>query len=98
MTTKKAKKMTFRQRLRATAEERLSKMTNATAARCMDVCKESKTEINPYDVMRLAAGKRNESLHYRLVSELANEMEAELERIYNNQQDLPLEDKHENQD
>lgn len=89
---RKSKKMTFRQRLRVTAEERLEAMKIAMSRHGAIVCKESKTDINPYDVMRLLAGGGTKSLHYRLVSELANEMETELEAIFNRQQDLPLED------
>lgn len=92
MSKKKAKKMTFRQRLRATAEERLEAMKIAMSRHGAMVCKDAKTEINPYDVMRLLSSGGTKSLHYRVVSNLVNEMEAELEEIFNRQQDFPLED------
>ncbi len=92
MTTKKAKKVTFRQRLRVQSEERLEAMTIAMSRHGAMVCKEAKTEINPYDVMRLLSGGGTKSLRYRLVTELSNEVLAELEEIYNRQQDLPLKD------
>jgi len=86
----KVKKMTFRQRVRATADERLSAMIVAVREADRQICKESKTEINFYDVMKLACGGRTESLRNRLVTELANEHMAELEAIHNNQLNLDL--------
>ena len=88
MKSKKARKMTFRQRLRATADERLSKMIVAVRGAGIAVCADSKTNINPYDVMRLACGTQTKSLRYKVVGDLANEMEAELEKLYNKQMDL----------
>ena len=92
MTTKtKAKKMTFRQRLRTDAEERLDAMIVAMADNARVVCKARKTEINSYDVMQLLCASQTKSLRHRLITELANERMAELEAIYNRQQHLDLE-------
>ena len=90
MTTKKAKKMTFRQRLRADAEDKLQQMESTVRLLATDALKSEGTTINPFDVMRLASGTQTKSLRYRLIGELANEKEAELEALYNKQQDLPL--------
>ena len=84
----KAKKITFRQRLRTQSDVRLSEMIVAMRHAGKNICKESKTEINPYDVMRLACGGQTKSLRYRVVTDLANESEAELEVLYNRQMDL----------
>ena len=92
MKTKKVRKVTFRQRLRADADERLTKMIVAMRGAGVVVCDDSKTNINPYDVMRLACGRQNKSLRYQVVSDLANEMEAELEKLYNKQMNLLKED------
>lgn len=85
--SKKAKKMTFRQRLRAQSEDRLKEMVKTVQILVVESVKPV-SEINPYDVMRLACGKQTKSLRNRLIGELANEHEAELEKIYNKQQDL----------
>ncbi len=90
MKKSKAKRVTFRQRMRAQSDERLSAMIVAMREAGQRICKESKTEINPYDVMRLSCSNQTKSLRYRVVTDLANEHEAELERIYNSQQELPL--------
>ena len=86
-----ARKMTFRQRLRAEAEERLDNIRSLMTIAAMRACEEANTDINPHDVMRLVSGTQTKSLRTRLITELANEKEAELEKIYNNQQDLGLE-------
>lgn len=86
----KAKGFTFRQRLRADAEQTLISLINTAVILVTDDCKAVGTEINPADVMRAACTSQNKSLRYRLITELANEKVAELERIYNNQQELPL--------
>ncbi len=83
----KAKKMTFRQRLRAQSEERLQHMESAIRILATESVK-AVSAINPFDVMRLASGTQTKSLRHRLVTELANEAEAELEALYNKQMDL----------
>ncbi len=89
MTTNKARKMTFRQRLRAQSEERLEKMASVIRLQAIESVK-AVSQINPFDVMKLACGTQTKSLRYRLVTELANEAEAELEALYNKQIELPM--------
>jgi hypothetical protein len=92
MTKKKSKVkvITFRQRLRAQSEERLDKMLSVMGTAAQRVCEETNTEINPYDLMRLACNRQTKGLRYKLTSELSNEVENELEAIYNKQQALAL--------
>lgn len=92
MTKKKSKVkvMTFRQRLRAQSEARLDKICSAMNGAAQRVCEESDTEINPSDVMRLVCNRQTKGLRYKLTSELSNEVENELEKIYNKQQGLDL--------
>lgn len=89
MTTNKARKMTFRQRLRAEAEDQLEEMKSDIRLQATESVK-AVSAINPFDVMRLACGTQTKSLRYRLVTELANEKEAKLEALYNKQMELPI--------
>ena len=87
----KVKVTSFRQRLRDSAENRLQQMESTVRILVTEALKSEGTEVNPYDVMRLACGSQTKTLRTRLVTELANETERELERLYyNNQQQLPL--------
>jgi len=88
----KAKLMTFRQRLREQAGYKLNSMLNAVQLLAAEAVKAEDSEINPADVMRLASSAQTKSLRWRLITELANEKVAELERIYNNQIALDLGD------
>jgi uncharacterized protein with PIN domain len=94
MSKKRAKKgLTFRQRLRVAAGEKLESLREQATVAVIQVTKDH--AINALDLMRLATQSQNKSLHYRLVNELVKEKEAELEKIWNDQQKLPLEDKSE---
>lgn len=86
----KAKAMTFRQRLRAQSGDRLKKIESAMYGAAVRVCEEAETEINPADVMRLMTGGQTKTLRDRLIGEIANETEKELEALYNKQIDLGL--------
>ncbi|KPK74266.1 MAG: hypothetical protein AMJ84_00325 [Acidithiobacillales bacterium SM23_46] len=84
--------MTFRQRLRADCADRLEKICEAVRLNAINAVQASDSAINPYDVMRLITGGQTKTLRERLITELANEIEAELEQIYNRQIGLDLED------
>ena len=91
MTTKtKAKKMTFRQRLRTDAEERLDAIIKASYD-AIDKVK-GNHHIATMAIMRLCSGGQTKSLRHRLITSLADEQMAELEEIYNRQQQLPMGD------
>ena len=88
----KVKVISFRQRLREQSAERLLKMEQTIRILVVESIKPV-SEINPYDVMRLALGGQTKTLRGRLITELSNEVMAELERLYyNNQQKLPLDE------
>lgn len=84
----KAKKISFRQRLRNQSAERLEKITNAVAGAAARVCEEAGVKISHYDVMRLLCASQIKTLREQLITELANETETELEAIYNKQMTL----------
>ena len=86
----KAKPMTFRRRLRADAEKKLDSMLNTVWILACEAVKADGSATKPADLMRLLSSGQTKSLRNRLVTKLANEKVAELERIYNNQQELPL--------
>lgn len=84
----KAKKMTLRQRLRHDADEKIGELEQLVSKAVTDAVEGAGVELNPYDVMRLCTGGQTKSLRERVITELANQKEAELEKIYNDQQDL----------
>lgn len=87
------KKMTLRQQLRAQAISKLDELTRLMSTAATRVCEEADTEINPYDVMRMMTAGQNKTVRAQLVTDLANEAEARLLEIWNNQQQLDLGDK-----
>lgn len=89
----KAKTMTFRQRLRADAELKLDKMMSSMGTAGIRVCEEHNSEIDHTLLMQLASQPvQGKTLRSKLIGELANEAEAAVEKIYNNQQGLDLGD------
>lgn len=94
MAKAKAKKMTFRQRLREKAEKKLHLIVLAMEGAAERVTEEYGTNIDAGLLMQLASQPtKGKTLRHDLVTRLANEMEAELEAIFNNQQKLDLGDK-----
>jgi hypothetical protein len=92
MPKKNEPRLTLRQRLRADAEKKLDQILkdlDQAAARVLD---QAGTDIATWDLLHIAGSKQNKSLRAHLVTKLANEAEAELERLYNNQQKLALGD------
>jgi hypothetical protein len=89
MPNKNEKKLTLRQRLRAAAETNLDKILREMEHAAARVLDEAGTDIDEYDLMHLCAHKDQKSLRSKLVTQLANEAESGLERIYNTQLGLP---------
>jgi len=87
----KAKKISFRQRLRNQSADRLDVMAEAVRIAVRDVVAPH-SQINPHDVMRLLCTGQTKTLREDLITQLANETEAELESIYNRQMELLKED------
>ena len=93
MTKKKdVKPTTFRQRLRAQSADKLALIAAAMNAAAIRVIEETDTHINPTDVMRLVCNSQTKGLRAKLISELSNEIETELEAIYNKQLGLSMGD------
>jgi hypothetical protein len=86
------KKMTLRQHLRRQAEEKLEHVQKLVLAGVDRALEEANVEVNPHDVMRLCLGGQTKTVREQLITDLANSAEAELLKIWNNQQDLPLEE------
>ena len=91
MSKRKVRKSTFRQSLRATAELRLEKLTKEVKQGAYNVCLYQ--GVNAVDVMRLICNSQTKSLRHRVLNELVNDMESELEKIWNDQQVVPLKEK-----
>lgn len=81
----KEKAMSFRQRLRAQSAERLDAIATGVARAADAAMVDADTDINVHDVMRLLCAGQTKTLREQLITELSNEAEAELEKIYNRQ-------------
>lgn len=86
----KVKKLTLRQQLRAKAEEQLKGLKEQAVERVGEIA--DAAGINKYELMKACSVAHHTTLEHQLVTDLANNAEAELMRIWNNQQDLPLGD------
>jgi hypothetical protein len=86
------KQMTLRQHLRAEAQTKLAEIEKLVRIGVERALEEAGVELNPADVMRLCLGGQTKTVKEQLITDLANSAEAELLRIWNNQQDLPLGD------
>jgi hypothetical protein len=90
----KKKGLTLRQRLREGAEKKLHLMVLAMEGAANSVLEKHESNIDPLLLMQLASQPNGgKTLRHDLVTALANEAEEELERLYNNQLDLPVEEK-----
>ena len=90
----KNKALTLRQRLRADAEKKLNVLINSMLHAGERVVEESDTGIDPALLMQLTSQpQQGKTLRNRLVTQLANEKEAALEKLYNNQLDMLQESK-----
>ena len=87
--TKKAKPMSFRQRLRVQSADRLDIMEEAVRIAVRDVVAPH-SAVNTHDIMRLLCTGQTKTLREQIITELANETEFELEALYNKQIGLDL--------
>jgi hypothetical protein len=90
MGKKVEKKQTLRQKLRRDAEAKLLGLMEQTRDSVSEIA--NGAGLSGPDLIRVCATGYNKTLRDQLVSLLANQAEAELMRIYNNQQGLPLGD------
>ena len=90
---KKSKKLSFRQRLRNDAAEQLYSLKLKFEEACEDVVIAESTGIEKRDIFKLLAGGQTKTLEEAVITELANEKEDALERMYNSQLDLIPEEK-----
>lgn len=90
MTAKKAKKLTFRQRLRAGATSRLEIHRNELVDQAAKIA--GKLGVKTADLLKYAGGGQTKTVKDALVTVIANVQEAEIEAIYNKQQDMDLGD------
>lgn len=89
MAKKPRKSPTFRQRLRETASTQLDRIQEQAFNALLEVRGDSGLSVE--DLAKLCAGGSTKSLRHDMVTQLCNGMEAELEAIYNQQLDLPVE-------
>jgi len=92
----KVKRVTLRQELRAVAETNLVAIKKA-AAENIDIIAEHEG-IDPHDLIRVISAGRHKTAEHNLVTQLANKAEAELVKLWNDQQDLDLGDNNDDKD
>jgi len=80
----------LRQLLREKSGKNLDKLIDKMATAARDVANQS--GIKPSELMKITIGGRTDTLRTKLVTILANDLEADLLNMYNNQQDLPLDE------
>ena len=90
MTTKKSKGITFRQQLRDKGEERLKAIKGEIAEALDIICK--REQIEWMDLAKVSCAGSHKTAEHNLVTQLANKHQADLEKIYNDQQKLDLGD------
>ena len=84
------KTLTLRQQLRADANVRLDAISRLVGTAVDRALEEAGVELPYRDVMRFCLGGQTQTVHEKLVTQLANQAEAELLAIWNKQADLPL--------
>lgn len=87
---KQATALTFRQRLREDAKEQLAKIWTQTNLAVGDIALAH--GLRPADLAKLLSDGEHKTLHNDMVTTLANNKEAEIEKLYNTQQGLGLGD------
>jgi len=80
-------KLTFRQRLRLTANERLSNLEERLDESVTEIVQDS--GISGTDLLKVGAALQNKTHRNDCITKIANQMEDELEALYNKQQKLP---------
>ena len=89
-----SRKLSFRQRLRLQSAERLDVIAADVRLAVEDSLKSVKTSLHPDLVTQLCCGGQTKTLREQLITQLANEVENELEALYNKQLDLMPGDTH----
>lgn len=85
------KKLTLRQRLRNAAGDKLDGMVEQ-ALEAGDVITKGTSVDTPLLLQLASQPNGGKTLRNDLITRLANDAEAELEKIYNSQQPLPIEE------
>ena len=88
MSTKKARKETLRQRMRAKADAKITEIENIVLTGVDRALEEVGVSLDAHDVMRMYGNPKIKYLREQAVIALANQYEDELEALYNRQQDL----------
>jgi len=91
MTEKNKKRNTMRQELRKTAEVTLGKIKAECSRILLDICQ--REHISPADLLKSLSEGSSKTATHNLVTQLANKSEADLIKIWNDQQKLALGEK-----
>ena len=90
MTVKKEKKVTLRQQMRVQAETTLEELMNIMEGAAQGIVAES--PISGNDLMAICCKTQVNTIHDKLITQLANQAEADLVKLWNDQQKLDLGD------
>lgn len=82
--------MTLRAKLRAQASHELAGLVTKLQDRATELTSEV-DQMWGTDLLKLAAGGRTDTIKDKLLTRLTNHKEIELEKFFDQQQDLPLE-------
>jgi len=89
-TAKQEKRLTLRQQMRVTAEQKLVDLSQKMYDLASTLCEE--VSIDGTDLMHFYSASQTATLQNKLVTQLANQVEDEWVKKWNDQQDLPLGD------
>lgn len=85
-TKKKARKTTFRQRIRDQANTRLERLLSAAYNALDGVINDENAPTSVELISRILSSKETKSLRVRLVTDMADQYERELEALHDKQQ------------
>ena len=88
----KAKKTSFRQRLRNQSAERLADIEQAVVIVVDTQLLSAGCKISSLDVMRLISGGQTKTLREDLITQISHQTEAELESLFHRHMELLKED------
>ena len=84
--------LTLRQRMRIDAEKRLDKLLAAVEKKVESAIAAENAQVPLRDIMRVLSSQESKTLRVKLVTQITDQMERELEQLYNQQLGLPIGD------
>lgn len=86
-TKKKARKTTFRSRIRQQATTRLDRLLSDAHNAIEGVIKDTNAPVTVETLARILSSSDTKTIRVRVITDMADQYEAELEALYNKQQE-----------